>query len=416
MVDGIGTRAQYAPSFGTANPGFYKGLEGAAVSNSNEINNLARFMLGKPPSEHESISQSLMGTVPFMGIFGTIQAFPWLKKNYKSPFEAIKADKAAYLANPANNRYGFYDNAKNVLAEHKDKLFKGMTDVEKAALQTDRSFLGKTLDIIPGYKKLRATGFGQLMGKSGAGWMIAIDGGVKMFTEIAPTFKELGAGAGMKQIGKSAASVASSAVGWTAGEIAGSAAGAAIGTALLPGVGTLVGKFIGGFLGGTMGMTFANKATQSVVGKNELELSKEKQVAQIEQEAQSSPDAKLALAQNAYQQATAVLAQDPNNQEALEAKAASEKILAEGSIDTKADAAEEQYNQVQTELANTQMPQFGNLTAGLNVPPVPGFDGQSFDMNAYGAAMSQASMPNFNQSKLYAQMGQMPQMPQMPQI
>ena len=93
-----------------------------------------------------------------------------------------------------------------------------MTDAEKAALQKDRKFLGKALDLIPGYKKLRATGFGQLMGRSGAGWMLAIDGTLRVFTEIAPTFKELGTAAGMKQIGKSAASVAAGAAGWTAGE------------------------------------------------------------------------------------------------------------------------------------------------------------------------------------------------------
>lgn len=400
MVDGISSRAMYTPSFGNANAGFYKGLTGAAVANQGEIGSLTRFLLGAPQTEHEeTLTSSLAGTVPFLGIFGTLQAFPWLKDNYKHPITTIKADKAAYLANPKNSRYNIIENGKNVLVEQKDKLFKGLTETEKAALQTDRKFLGKTLDHIPGYKKLRATGFGQMMGKSGAGWMIAIDGGIKLFTEIVPTFKELGAGAGMKQVAKSATSVVAGAAGWTAGEIAGSAVGAAIGTAICPGIGTVVGKFVGGFLGGTTGMYFATKGTKAITGKSEIELNKDKQVEQVAQEAQANPETKLALATQAAQQAQTILEKDPENKEALEALATALKILSENTIDTKADEAEAEYNGVQEELAAT--PDFGNLTAGLHVPPVPGFNGLSYDMNAYTQAMSNASMPNFKTMNNY---------------
>ena len=406
MINNIGYTNQYVPAFGNVNSGFQKGLQGAAVANQNVIKNLAGYTFGNDSiCPEETLGSALSGTPLFLSIFGGIQAFPWLKKNFKHPFSTIKAEKDAFLANPSNKRYDFAGNAKKVLVEQKDKLFHKMTDAEKAALQKDRKFLGKTLDLIPGYKKLRATGFGQLMGKSGAGWMIAIDGTIRLFTEIVPTFKTLGTGAGLQQTGKTVASVAAGAAGWTAGEVAGSAAGAAIGTAICPGIGTAVGKFVGGFIGGTIGMYFAGKAAKAVVGKSELEKASGTQAENIAKQCENSPEMQISLAANAAQKAAEVLKHDPNNAEAQAVLAQAEEILnaAQSQIETQNTAKTESentaaQNTAKTESENTaaqNIGQFGSMTAanGLNIPTVPGFNGAGYDMNQYSQALSKASMP-----------------------
>ena len=393
MINNIGYTNQYVPAFGNVNSGFQKGLQGAAVANQNVIKNLAGYTFGNDSiCPEETLGSALSGTPLFLSIFGGIQAFPWLKKNFKHPFSTIKAEKDAFLANPSNKRYDFAGNAKKVLVEQKDKLFHKMTDAEKAALQKDRKFLGKALDLIPGYKKLRATGFGQLMGKSGAGWMIAIDGTIRLFTEIVPTFKTLGTGAGLKQTGKTVASVAAGAAGWTAGEVAGSAAGMAIGTAICPGIGTAVGKFVGGFIGGTIGMYFAGKAAKAVVGKSELEKASGTQAENIAKQCENSTEMKISLAANATQKAAKVHKQDPNNAEAQAVLAQAEEILnaAQSQIETQNTAKTQSDNSAAQNIG-----QFGSMTAanGLNIPTVPGFNGAGYDMNQYSQALSKASMP-----------------------
>ena len=393
MINSIGYTNQYVPNFGNTNSGFQKGLQGAAVANQGNIKNLADYVYGNGPisaQNEETLSGALSGTPIFLAIFGGIQAFPWLKNNYKHPFKEIKAQKAAYMANPANNRYNFAKNATEVLTEHKNKLFHKMTDAEKQALQKDRKFLGKALDLIPGYKKLRATGFGQLMGKSGAGWMIAIEGAISTFTEIVPTFKQLGAGAGIKQVGKTATTVAAGAAGWTAGEVFGSAAGAAIGTAICPGVGTAIGKFIGGFVGGTIGMHFARKGAKAITGKSELEKNAETQSQNIAKQCANMPEMTISLAAQAAQKAAEVLKSDPNNAEAQKALAEAETILEAA----QAQAETENIPQIAQNSAAQNIGNFGSLTAaGLNIPQVPGFDGLNYDMSRYSQAFSKASMP-----------------------
>ncbi len=385
MVAGLNSYTQYTPSFGNTNSGLYKGIQGTVVSNSETINNMARYVADVPAVADDSLSSNLVGTLPFMGIFGAIQVFPWLKHNYKHPIDGMNNLKQAYEAVHPGSRFKFTENALNVFGEQKQRLFNGITDAEKIKLQENRSFLGKGLDLIPGYKKLRASGFGQMMGKSGAGWMLVFDGAIRTFTEVVPTFEKLGAQAGVKQIGKSAAMVASSAAGWTGGEIAGSAIGAAIGTAICPGVGTAIGKFAGGFLGGTIGMYFANKAAKSVVGESELE----KSVKELQASASSNPEAQILLAQQASAKADKALQIYPDNQEAKLIKEQADLILS-GSLNESSEQTQE--TQSQNDMASAPM-NFGVLSA-LNIPVVPGFDGVSYDLNAYNQAMSSASMIN----------------------
>lgn len=120
---------------------------------------------------------------------------------------------------------------------------------------------------------------GGLLKTSGAGFMLAIDGVMETAFEVVPTFKELGAKKGWKQVGKSSVKV----VGNTAGYILGAKAGAAIGSFICPGIGTAAGAACG-FIGGMIGQFITGKITKKIVGKSEREK------AQAEQQKQSVAD------------------------------------------------------------------------------------------------------------------------------
>lgn len=115
-------------------------------------------------------------------------------------------------------------------------------------------------------------GFGKLMKTSGAGFMLAISGIIEMTQEVYPTFKELGAKKGMKQLGKSAVRV----VGDTAGYILGAKAGAAIGSLICPGIGTVAGAAIG-LVGGLLGSFVMGKITKAITGPSEREIAQKQQ-------------------------------------------------------------------------------------------------------------------------------------------
>ena len=116
---------------------------------------------------------------------------------------------------------------------------------------------------------------GKLMKTSGAGAMLAINAAIETFTEVVPTFKELGAKKGMKQVGKSAVKVGLTTAGYIAGAKGGAALGAAIGS-VFPGVGTAIGGAIG-FVGGLLGSFVAGKIAGKITGKSERQIAKEQQ-------------------------------------------------------------------------------------------------------------------------------------------
>ncbi len=126
----------------------------------------------------------------------------------------------------------------------------------------------------------------------GNGIFLAITAGVELFTQVIPTFAQLGFEKGLKQIGKSIAKTAASIGGWIVGSAVGTEAGAIMGAAIgtfipLPGVGTVVGGFVGGLcgmIGGCIGAWAATKATSKIIGKDELELDKEKQAETLTKE------------------------------------------------------------------------------------------------------------------------------------
>ena len=126
---------------------------------------------------------------------------------------------------------------------------------------------------------------------------LAITGGVELFTQVVPTFAQLGFTKGIKQIGKSIAKTAASVGGWVVGSAVGTQGGAMLGAAIgsvFPGVGTVIGGVVGGlcgFVGGCIGSWFAGKAAEKVCGKNELEIAKEEKAKELIKQSKKDPQA-----------------------------------------------------------------------------------------------------------------------------
>ncbi len=121
---------------------------------------------------------------------------------------------------------------------------------------------------------------GKMFKSPGVAFMAVIGGVIEGVTEIYPTFKELGAEKGFKQLGKSALKVAGDTAGFIIGDQAGIAIGSAIGTALFPGIGTAIGAATG-LVAGMFGSYAASHITEKIIGKSELEIAKEKQAQQL---------------------------------------------------------------------------------------------------------------------------------------
>lgn len=122
--------------------------------------------------------------------------------------------------------------------------------------------------------------------------MLVMEGATEAITNVYPTFKQLGAKAGMKQIGKSTVKTVASVGGWVAGAAIGTKVGAVIGS-IIPGAGTAIGAAAGAIIGsvcsligGIFGSKLAKKGAEKVVGKDELVLAQEKQAKELAQQAQ----------------------------------------------------------------------------------------------------------------------------------
>ena len=262
MINNVSNYGYYTPAFG----GSAKIASSAVALHQNDVENLVKFVNGQPitTTPEISIKDTITGTLPFVAIFGGIQAGGEIKKNgwsIKKTIENINATSQ-------------YTTRSQALSAAKSEVAKKFKDVLKknVAVDPNRGFIGKILDKIPGYKALRSSGFGQMMSNkgTGAGWMAVIDGAIETFTQVIPAFQQGGAEAGFKQIAKSGTKVVAGTAGFVAGDVAGRAIGAAIGTAICPGIGTAIGSFLGGFIGGVTGSAIAGKATQSLIGKSEV--------------------------------------------------------------------------------------------------------------------------------------------------
>ena len=370
MVNGIsGQNPNYSA--------FYRAAAGNAVVNQNDVKNMVNFLNGQPVTMPEpTVAEITVQTLPFAAAFGGIQGFQALRRNNFDVKQTINNIKAA---SPYTQRSeALKSGLDNIKREYGDVLKKNVTpNATRAPFG-----LSKLLDKVPGYTKLRSTGIGKAMGKSGAGWMMVFDAVGKTMADVVPTFQQLGFSAGMKQVAKSGTQVVAGGAGWLAGD----AVGTAIGTAICPGIGTAIGGFLGKFLGGVVGSAVASKAAKAVTGKNELEKVQEQQMAAVTQQVENDPNTKLALAQQTLEAANQILAQDPNNQDALAAKASAEKVINElqASVQQPVDQQTVQQPAVQN----------GFMTTMSGVPVVPGFNGVDYDMNVYTAAMANASMPS----------------------
>ncbi len=403
MVNGISGQNQNYSAF-------YRAAVGNAIVNQNDVKNMVNFLNGQPVTviPEPTISEVALQSLPFAAAIGGIQAFNIWKNNGLSGQE-LEDFQNARKAGTAKG-YNIKETIKNVKAAHPytqrsealksglDNLKKEYGDILKKHVTPNEARapfkIGKALDYIPGYKKLRTTGFGQVMGKSGAGWMTALDGGVKLFSEVIPTFQELGFSAGMKQVAKTGTQVIAGGAGWLAGDAIGTVIGTALGTAICPGVGTAVGGFLGRFICGMVGSAVAAKAAKAVTGKNELEKVQEQKMSEITQQIDSNPETKLALAQQALAAAEQILAQEPKNKDALAAKASAEKVIAE----YKSSDSRQAQTQMNTQPAPSQLA-YAPLFEGI--PVVPGFNGVDYDLNIYNQAMSNVSLPAANQSLFF---------------
>ncbi len=124
--------------------------------------------------------------------------------------------------------------------------------------------------------------------------MLVLEGTTEAITNVIPTFKQLGAKSGMKQIGKSTVKTCASVGGWVAGAAIGTKIGAAIGS-IIPGAGTAVGAAAGAIIGslcsligGTLGSRLAKKGAEKIVGKDELVLAQEKQAKELAEQAKTN--------------------------------------------------------------------------------------------------------------------------------
>lgn len=166
---------------------------------------------------------------------------------------------------------------------------------------------------------------GNFMKSKGAAAMLIFSGISECISEIIPTFKELGAKKGIKQIGKSAIKVLGDTVGFIGGEAAGTAVGAAIGTAICPVVGTAIGGAMGaicGFVGGLFGSFAMGKVTKAITGKTEREIAKEEsqkqEIQKISSDAASLEELKMQAAAKIQEQAATQGKLDQDSQIALE--------------------------------------------------------------------------------------------------
>lgn len=281
------------------------------ITSAGKIINSKEVMTGfdkKILDSFKNIIKGKDGTI-FSRIGKFIKTSEEVQGSYSNLKSAVKATKkATKLITKANSA----EKLESVIKSATDAadIFVDAKGAKLKTLQEQISNIGKQLESAPGNKKLakelqKATkqlqkaaieetgkkGAGKLskfMKNSGAKGMLIISGIIEVFTEVGPTFMELGVKKGLKQTAKSAVKVISDTFGYAAGSQIGAAAGSAagafvsakvsamIGSAFCPGLGTALGALFG-FAGGLIGSWVLGKATKKITGKTEREIAKEQQ-------------------------------------------------------------------------------------------------------------------------------------------
>lgn len=200
--------------------------------------------------------------------------------------QAFAEAKAAAYSEAAKNATGIFGKAKNAL---------GITKITNGVnkLATKSPVFNSCLEA---YRNESGT------------FMLVLEGGIEVATNVVPTFKKLGAKRGFKQLGKSATTTVSSVAGWVAGSAVGSKLGKVIKAAC---GGNKAGALIGvlaetvcSYIGGSLGQHFATKGANKLVGKSELEKAKEEEVQALAELAEKDEQVLTSLmeaAANRYQ-------------------------------------------------------------------------------------------------------------------
>ena len=336
------------------------------------VTNLVKYLENKPITEPagDTFTSTVSGAIPGLAIFEGPRGLSWLKKakgvkvddalNIVKTAEAGKdavscAAKLKEFATPVTDslkniatgsgkftqRVGNYFKSVNEFQENSRKLSEAMSTFRKAekAGKTVEEFTaaakaaegaaktGKVAGALSKVKEVAGKPFAKVAAKfpkaakffkgSGAAGFAVIGGGIELATEVVPTFKQLGAKAGIKQVGKSAVKVAADVGGWAVG----AKAGAAIGS-IFPGIGTAIGAAVGTFIGGFVGSWGAGKIAKAVTGPSERELAQAKQDKEQTEQIQGSEQDLESLKQLAFQKVQATVQQngyiDADSQKALE--------------------------------------------------------------------------------------------------
>ncbi|MCD7878582.1 MAG: hypothetical protein LUG16_01455 [Candidatus Gastranaerophilales bacterium] len=288
-----------------------KALE-STIANKDDIKKIINYTQGVSLTQApDTFSSSMKSSVPMAGAFEGLPLVNLLKRNKglkkanntyvaqnlkklgEVNKEALKtlvkgdgkiSERVLNYVSQVNKSKEAYGSIKSI-AKAESKLQKAVSKGSQKA----GKLLEKTNGLKSGFEKAglsavetgaKATGkvgkLKNLLKSSGAKGMFIFSGIIEGLTEVYPTFKELGAEKGMKQLGKSLVKVAGDTVGFIAGEQIGLTVGTAIGTAICPGIGTAIGGVVG-FLGGIAGSFLAGKATKAITGQSEREIAQEEQ-------------------------------------------------------------------------------------------------------------------------------------------
>lgn len=237
-----------------------------------------------------------------------------LKSAVKSANKATKAVKhgkdASKVIENATSAADYFVNSKKIDLQKAEKV--ASEAAEKLSKNPNSKLLKLKADKAA-KKVANLTGskvgkLGKLKGfvkSSGAGMMLIFSGISEATQEVIPTFKELGAKKGLKQLGKSAVKVVGDTAGFVIGEQTFTAVGSAIGTAICPGIGTAIGG-VCGFVGGMLGSFAMGKILKPICGKTEREISKE----QVQQEQAKLLEADTASLEELKQSVNAKIQQE----------------------------------------------------------------------------------------------------------
>jgi len=213
----------------------------------------------------------------------------------------------------------------------------------------------------------------------GNGLFLAITAAAELFTQVIPTFSKLGAEKGLKQTGKSAVKTVANVGGWAAGSAAGAYGGASLGAAIgIPAgpVGMAIGGAIGGIcgmIGGFIGSWAAGKVADKVVGKNELDIAKEKEAKLLAEKANNDPKATQEIMAAAIQKLS------------KEGQGSDDAKLALGSLNNLKQAFPEQTQVAAntSAAAPATTPSFTGQNPFASNPFAAGMKNQSFDQQNY---------------------------------